>query len=96
MTKRELKDLVKEVLREELKNMEAAKKLTEAVEGPGYVIKAWSDAKQKSGIPTFDSVKKGVKYNTWADVLAALKTSELDELGAYEIIWVKSGEKLDK
>ena len=61
MTKKEFKELIKEALHEELKNVKP-RKLAEAVEGPGYVIKAWSDAKQKSGTPTFDSVKKGIKY----------------------------------
>lgn len=89
MTKQELRGLISEVLHEELDKI----KLQEAVEGPGYVIKAWSAPEQKKiGSPVFDSAKKGIKYPDFDAVLAALKTSELDGIGAYEITWVKSGE----
>jgi hypothetical protein len=94
MTKGELRTLIREVLTEELSKQQS---LHEEVEGPGYVIKAWKnpDIKNKNGMPDFDSAKKGIKYADYDALLAALKSSELDELGAYEITWVQSGEKLN-
>jgi hypothetical protein len=89
MNKSELKQMIRELLTEELNRIN----LTESAEGGYYVIKAWAEPGQKAGTPAFDSAKKGTKYATYDDVLAALKTSELDELGAYEITWIKSGEK---
>jgi hypothetical protein len=92
MTKGELRTLIREVLTEEL----FKQPLHEEVEGPGYVIKAWkTPATRKNGMPDFDSAKKGIKYADYDALLAALKSSELDELGAYEITWVQSGEKLN-
>lgn len=83
----ELKALISEVIKEELAARAA---LTEAVEGPRYVIKAWSDSEQKAtSNPTFDSDKQGVKYEEFDDVIKALQSSELSELGAYEITWIK-------
>jgi len=88
MTKGELRTMIREVLQEELSKCST---LTEAIAGPCYIIKAW-DTPDKRGLPKFDSAKAGKKYTTYNDVLAALKTPELDEMGAYEIIWIKSGE----
>lgn len=88
MKKSELKSLIKEMLQEELGNVS----LTEAAQAPGYAIKAWENPEMKKGTPAFDSTKKGKLYATFDEVLAALKTSELSELGAYEITWIKTGE----
>lgn len=90
MTKNELRTMIREMVQTELNNGTA---LHEAVDGPCYVIKAW-DTPDKNGLPKFDSAKAGKKYATYNDVLAALKSSELDEMGAYEITWVKSGAKM--
>lgn len=89
MNEKELRGLIEEVIKEELAQM----KLKEEVEGPGYVIKAW-DTPDKKRIPTFDSVKQGKKYKDFDEVLAALQSSELSDLGAYEVTWVKTGESL--
>lgn len=71
--------------------------LKESVQGPGYVIKAWAEPGQKkTGMPAFDSAKQGIVYQEFDDVLAALKTDKLSELGAYEITWIKSNEAEDK
>jgi hypothetical protein len=80
------------MVQEELNRGEA---LQEAVEGPGYVIKAWDNPESKKGIPSFDSAKAGKKYETYDAVIDALKSSELSEKGAYEITWVKSGTKVE-
>lgn len=91
MTKSELHTIIREMVQEELNNGELLK---EAVDGPSYVIKAWDNPEMKKGIPVFDSAKAGIKYESYDDVLAALKSSELAEKGAYEITWVKTGETM--
>lgn len=88
MTKGELRSMIREMIQTELTKGTA---LREAVEGPCYVIKAW-DTPDKKGLPKFDSAKAGKKYASYDELLAAMKTTELDEMGAYEITWVKSGE----
>ena len=90
MTKNELRTMIREMVKTELSRGTA---LREEVEGPGYVIKAW-DTPDKNGLPKFDSAKADKKYASYDEVLAALKTSELDEMGAYEITWIKSGTKV--
>lgn len=91
MNETELKELVRDVIREELDKIN----LKEEVEGPCYMIKAWASPEdKKSGAPAFDSVKTGKKYKDFEEVLSALKTNELSDLGAYEINWIKSGEAL--
>lgn len=93
MNEQELRKLIGEVIHEELTQL----KLKEAVEGAGYVIKAWSSTEQKaSGTPTYDSVKEGKTFKDFAAVIEALQSSELSELGAYEITWVKSGTTLEE
>ena len=89
MTKGELRTMIREMVQEELSRGAA---LQEAVEAPGYIIKAWENPEMKKGTPAFDSSKNGKKYPEFDDVLAALKTPELSELGAYEITWIKTGE----
>lgn len=90
MTKGDLRKMIQEVLKEELANGSI---LQEAVEGPGYAIKAWDTPEAKtSGTPVYDSTKEGTKYAEFDDVIKALSTSKLSELGAYEITWIKSGE----
>ena len=88
ITKSELKGLIREVLKEEL-NKTA---LQEGAVGfdSYYAIKAWDASWQKkSGMPSFDSEKKGIKYKNFDEVLAALKSDDLSYLGAYEITNVK-------
>jgi hypothetical protein len=83
--------MIREMLKEELERT----KLQEEVQGPGYIIKAWEKADLKDASnPTYDSAKKGVIYKDYEDVLTALKSSELDCLGAYEITWVQTGTKV--
>lgn len=89
MTKSELRAIVREMVQTELG---AQASLKEKLEGPGYAVKAWAEPSQKSGIPSFDSVKAGIIYPEFEEVLEALKSPELSDLGAYEIIWIKSGE----
>ena len=87
MTREELCGVIRGILKEELQQM----KLTEAVEGPTYVIKAWErPGKQGKSI---DTSKTGEKYPEFDDVLKALQT-KYDGLGVYEITWLPSGEKL--
>lgn len=87
MKKSELRQMIREMLQEEL-----AGQLTEKLEGPSYAIKAWDSPEAKtSGSPSFDSASKGIKYPEFEDVLKALQSSELSGLGAYEITWIKSG-----
>lgn len=90
MKKSELRTMVREMVQEELAGGSTAP-LQEKLEGPGYVIKAWASPEQKSGTPTFDSTKANIIYPEFEEVIAALQTSELSELGAYEITWVQSG-----
>lgn len=89
MKKSELREIVREMVQEELTAGQSP--LQEKLEGPGYMIKAWSAPEQKSGTPAFDSAKVGVVYPDFEEVLEALKSSELSDLGAYEITWIKSG-----
>lgn len=93
MTKNELRNMIREMLHEELAKTKHT--LTEDVEGGTYVIKAWERPDQKGSVQTkFDSSKLGKKYQDFDDVLAVLNSSsELEGLGAYEITWVKSSEK---
>ncbi len=87
MTRDELRGMIRGILKEELQQM----RLTEAVEGPTYVIKAWErPGKQGKSI---DTSKTGEKYPEFDDVLKALQT-KYDGLGVYEITWLPSGEKL--
>lgn len=96
MKKSELREMVREMVQEALAGSTSTT-LQEAVEGPGYIIKAWADPEQKgTSNPTFNSAAKGIKYDDYAAVIKALQTAELDELGAYEIIWVKSGTAVEK
>lgn len=91
MNETELKELVRGIIKEELSKIN----LREEVEGPCYAIKAWASPEDKtSGSPVFDSVKSGRKYKDFDEVLAALQTSELSDLGAYEINWIKTGKAL--
>ena len=89
MNEKELRGLIEEVIKEELAQM----RLKEEVEGPGYIIKAW-DTPDKNGFPSINTAKQGKKYKDFDEVLEALKSSELSDLGAYEIVWVKTGESL--
>lgn len=98
MKKSELRQMVREMVQEELGTAAEAKDQTtlqEKLEGPGYVIKAWAAPEQKKGTPTFDSEKSGIIYPDFAEVLEALQSSDLSELGAYEITWIKSGESTE-
>jgi hypothetical protein len=93
MKKSELRSMVREMVQEELGNKAPLK---EKLDGPGYAIKAWAAPEHKnSGSPTFDSVKAGIIYPDYDEVLEALKSSELSGLGAYEINWIKSGESAE-
>lgn len=84
----DLKDLIRECIQETLEERAALK---EAVKGPGYAIKAWANKVDLKGTPAFDSQKSGKLYPDYDAVLKALATSELSELGAYEIMWIPSG-----
>ena len=88
MKKSELKEIIREMIQETLATATDIE-LKEKVEGPGYVIKAWSNPEKTHLV--FDSAKKGIKYTDFEDVLTALKTTQLSGLGVYEITWVKSG-----
>lgn len=90
MKKSELRSIIHEMVQEELAGDSTAK-LQEKLEGPGYVIKAWASPEQKSGTPAFDSAKANIMYPEFEEVIAALQSADLSELGAYEITWVKSG-----
>ncbi len=93
LNEQELRSIIGEVIREELEQL----RLKEEVEGPGYVILAWDSPEQKkSGSPKYNSAKDGKKYKDFAEVLTALQSSELSDLGAYEITWVKTGETLNE
>lgn len=89
MKKSELRQMIREVLQEELAK---ANTLTEAAEvKPGYVLKIWDypEAK-KSGAPSYDSAKEGISYPDFDAVIEALKSEKHSEKGAYEITWIKS------
>lgn len=99
MKKSELRQIVREMIQEEIGTVTTEQdqtQLQEKLEGPGYMIKAWADPEQKSGTPTFDSAKVNVIYPDFDAVLEALKLSDLSELGAYEITWVKSGTEVEE
>lgn len=90
---KELRGIIRDVIKEELEQL----RLKEAVEGPGYVIKAWdSPESKKSGSPKYNSAKDGQKYKTFEEVISALQSSNLSDMGAYEITWVKTGESLEE
>lgn len=90
MTKSDLRNIIRGILKEELANNSVLHEEAESVKGPGYAIKAWYKPESKAGIPIFDSVKKGILYKDFSDVVKALNSSELSEFGAYEITWIKS------
>lgn len=81
----ELKALISEVIKEELA---ARATLKEEVKGPGYAIKAWNNPEKTSLV--FDSEAKDIRYPEFEDVIKALQTNELSDLGVYEITWIKS------
>ena len=81
----ELKALISEVIKEELA---ARATLKEEVNGPGYAIKAWNNSDKTSVV--FDSEAKGIRYPAFEDVVKALQTNELSDLGVYEITWIIS------
>ena len=86
MTKGELREMIRGILKEELEQ----RPLTEAVEGPTYVIKAWErPGKQGKSV---DTSSTGEKYPDFDAVINALQT-KYDGLGVYEITWVPSGEQ---
>lgn len=91
MKKSELRQIIQEMIREELGTETA---LQEDYDKSGYVIKAWSNADFKtSGTPVFDSSKDGTMYTDFEEVLEVLRSSKLSDLGAYEITWVSSNDK---
>lgn len=93
MTKKELRTMIQEVIQEEIANgaLQREQDLQEDVERSGYVIKAWDNPGLKdSSNPSFDSSKNEEKYPDFEAVLAALGSSELSGLGAYEITWVSA------
>lgn len=87
MTRLELKEMVREILKEEL---EASGTFLKEEQKPlhGYVVKAWPTP-DKNGSGMIDTAKKGVAYATFDELIKALQTDELEEKGAYEITWVK-------
>ena len=85
MEQSELRTIIQEVVREELAARAALK---EEVKSPGYVIKAWNNPEKTSLV--FDSEAKGIRYPEFEEVIKALQTDELSELGVYEITWIKS------
>jgi hypothetical protein len=85
MKQSELRTMIQEVVREELA---ARATLKEEVKSPGYVIKAWNNPEKTSLV--FDSEAKDIRYPEFEDVIKALQTNELSDLGVYEITWIKS------
>jgi hypothetical protein len=85
MEQSELRTMIQEVVREELAARAALK---EEVKSPGYVIKAWNNPEKTSLV--FDSEAKDIRYPEFEDVVKALQTNELSDLGVYEITWIKS------
>lgn len=89
MKKSELRQMIREMIQEEIGTEETA--LKEETSNPGYVIKAWDNPELKStSSPSFDSEKKGTRYESFDEVISVL-SGELSELGAYEITWIQSG-----
>lgn len=89
MKKSELRQMIKEMIQEEIGVSETS--LKEEAPKPGYVIKAWDNPELKStGLPSFDSEKNGIRYESFDEVVSVL-SSELSDLGAYEITWIQSG-----
>lgn len=99
MKKSDLRSMVNEMVQEALEALnglaaeEEQATLQEKLEGPGYSLKVWAAPEDMvSGSPSFDSVKSGIIYPEFDEVLDALKSTKLAEQGAYEIVWVKTGE----
>jgi hypothetical protein len=89
MKKSELRQMIKEMIQEEMGVSETS--LKEEAPKPGYVIKAWDNPELKStSFPSFDSEKNGIRYESFDEVISVL-SSELSDLGAYEITWIQSG-----
>lgn len=89
MKKSELRQMIREMIQEEIGTAETT--LKEETSNPGYVIKAWDNPELKStSSPSFDSEKKGIRYESFDEVISVL-SGELSELGAYEITWIQSG-----
>ena len=89
MKKSELRQMIREMIQEEIGTNETT--LKEETLNPGYVIKAWDNPELKtSGSPSFDSEKNGIRYESFDEVISVL-SSELSDLGAYEITWMQSG-----
>ena len=87
MTKSELRTMIREMLHEELEKQH----LTEALEGPTYIIKSW-ERPGKQGAST-DTSKTGEKFMDFDDVLEYLKT-KCSGKAVYEITWLPTGEKI--
>lgn len=87
MTRLELKEMVREILKEEL---EASGTLLKEEQKPlhGYVVKAWPTP-DKNGSGMIDTAKKGVAYATFDELIKALQTDELEEKSVYEITWLR-------
>lgn len=88
MTRLELKEMVREILKEEL---EASSTPLKEEQKPlhGYVVKAWSTPdKNSSGM--IDTAKNGIAYATFDELIKALQTDELEEKSVYEITWLRS------
>ena len=89
MKKSELRQMIKEMIQEEIGVSETS--LKEEAPKPGYVIKAWNNPELKStSFPSFDSEKNGIRYESFDEAVSVL-SSELSDLGAYEITWIQSG-----
>ena len=89
MKKSELRQMIREMIQEEIGSSETS--LTEETKNPGYVIKAWENPELKTtSFPYFDSEKEGIRYESFDEVISVL-SGELSELGAYEITWIQSG-----
>ena len=89
MTKSELRTMIKEMLQEELNKKTS---LTEALEGPTYIIKSW-ERPGKQGAST-DTSKTGDKFMDFDDVLEYLKT-KCSGKAVYEITWLPTGSKAE-
>ena len=87
MTRLELKEMVREILKEEL---EASGTLLKEEQKPlhGYVVKAWPTP-DKNGSGIIDTEKKCVAYATFDELIKALQTDELEEKSVYEITWLR-------
>lgn len=87
MTRLELKEMVREILKEELA---ASGTLLKEEQKPlhGYVVKAWPTP-DKNGSGMIDTAKKGVAYATFDELIKALQTDELEEKSVYEITWLR-------